>query len=222
MVFVDIGANIGIHTLQAARAVGATGMVYSFEPDPKTFGILQQNVRANGFHRVELYPLAVLDRKGELPLYRVEGLSTWNNIFGGKDAASSVLVESAALDEALQHVPRIDVIKIDAEGAEPAILRGMEKILARNPGVRLLLEYAPQHLHRAGVSPAQFLEGLFGQGFLIEEIDELSGEVAAADRGRLVSAYSANLSLRHGGEIVSAAAEEHGEQAADPELSSIR
>src|SRR5205807_1845884 len=61
MVFVDVGANIGIHTLHAARAVGASGMVYSFEPDPKTFAVLQQNVRANGIQRVELFPVALLD-----------------------------------------------------------------------------------------------------------------------------------------------------------------
>jgi FkbM family methyltransferase len=197
MVFVDIGANVGIHTLHAARLVGATGVVHAFEPDPKTFEILTQNVQANGLQAsIQLHQQALLDRNGELPLYRAAGMSTWNSVFAGNDGRPSVIVPCVTLDEALAGTSRIDVIKLDAEGAEPAILRGMNRILERNPDILILMEYAPPHLQRSGISPSGFLDQLTADGFQIAAVDDATGELSEVDRERLPSAFSVNLSLR--------------------------
>ena len=72
MVVVDVGANIGLHTLHAARLVSESGKVYAFEPTPRTFEILRGNVQANGFlddGRVDLRCLAVSDRNGTAKFY---------------------------------------------------------------------------------------------------------------------------------------------------------
>jgi FkbM family methyltransferase len=194
MVFVDIGANIGIHTLHAARAVGIEGMVHSFEPTPGTFRVLQQNVRANRLKRVELYPLALLDRSCEVLLYQVDGMCGWNSIFAGGDSGAPVMVKATTLDEAIPH-GRIDVIKIDAEGAEPFIWRGMQRILAENPRIRILIEFAPIHLRRAGVEPDQFLHDIAVGSFAIHRIEDESGDLIPFNPAALGPGDGANLLL---------------------------
>ena len=196
MVFVDVGANVGIHTLHAARVVGAAGRVHSFEPAPRTFNILKQNVVANNFECVDLYPIAVLDKKARVPLYLNEGFSGLNSIFSNPGSANSIYVEAMTLDEALGNIGHIDIVKIDAEGAEPLILRGMAQILRTLPRLVIFIEFAPQHLQRAGISPAEFLESLYSAGFDIERVDALTGELSAAQPGQLLSAYSENLRLQ--------------------------
>jgi FkbM family methyltransferase len=196
MSVVDVGANIGIYTLHAARAVGDTGSVFSFEPTPRTFGILQGNVDANGFSaRVDLRSAAVLDERSTMPLYVQEVRCGLNSLYG-PDGGQSVLVETVSLDEALSGVPSIDLIKIDAEGAEPRILRGMRHIIATNPGLQIFVEFAPSLLLRAGTQPADFLDELLAWGFDIQVVDDLSGELLPLQRDSLLSAFSVNLSLR--------------------------
>jgi FkbM family methyltransferase len=197
MAFVDVGANVGIYTLLAARLVGQAGKVYSFEPAPRTFEALKQNVITNGFEdRVDLSPLAVLDKKTRLPLYVQAGQCGWNTFFRYEDKESEpVMVQTIRLDDALSTAARIDIVKIDAEGAEPFILRGMKRILKANPQVILLIEFAPSHLVRAGVAPADFLDQL-ARFFIIHQVHDVTGELLAFDRKTLLASISANLHLQ--------------------------
>jgi len=195
MVVVDIGANVGLHTLQAARAVGNQGKVFSFEPTPRTFDVLRRNVEASGLTCIELFPYAVLDRHDQLPLYLHDGASPLNTLFGGGNPGKSVRVEAVTLDEVLgsQH---IDFIKIDAEGAEAFILRGMKRILAENPALVVALEFSPIHLQRAGMAATELIEELQAAGFDIRLIDGLTGELSIPTRRQLLSLNSCNLHLQ--------------------------
>ncbi len=196
MTVVDVGANIGIYTLHAARAVGNTGRVFSFEPTPRTFGILEGNVDANGFNaRVDLRCAAVLDERSTMPLY-VQDVRCGLNSLYGPEGGRSVMVETVSLDEALSNVPAIHLIKIDAEGAEPRILRGMRRIIEANPGLRIFVEFAPSILLRAGTQPSDFLDDLLAWGFDIQVVEDLSGELLPFERASLLAAFSVNLSLR--------------------------
>lgn len=199
MVAVDVGANIGVYTVCAARAVGNGGTVYSFEPDPETFHTLRQNVRANGLKNVELRPFALSDRSGEVPLYRIEGLSTWNNLFAGDADGAAVPVQAVTLDEAIPKTVRVDLIKMDAEGAEPFIWRGMKRLLADNPQLRIVLEFAPGHLLRAGASPKNFLRDIAGAGFAASRIDEKTGARQTFQLADLAPDATVNLLLERPG-----------------------
>jgi FkbM family methyltransferase len=196
MVVVDIGANIGLHTLQAARAVGESGRVYSFEPAPQAFDILRKNVKVSGFQCIELFPLAVLDRLGQVQLHLYKGASGLNTLFAESGADTSVLVEAMTLDEALLGREHVDIVKIDAEGAEPFILRGMPRILTESPALVILLEFAPAHLQRAGVPPVEFLHELRAAGFVIQYVDDLTGELTTPTDEWLLNANSSNLHLQ--------------------------
>jgi FkbM family methyltransferase len=198
MVVVDIGANIGIYTLYAARLLGQQGKVYSFEPTPRTFEILKDNIQVNGLLElglIELRQAAVSDTVGTAQLAVFADNCGHNTLFFEREKVQQVTVSTVTLDEALGGETRVDVVKIDAEGAEPFIIRGMHKILNRNPGIRILLEFAPTHLRRAGVDPHDFLEEMSSLGFGIHRIHDVTGELNDSFGPELTEVFSANLEL---------------------------
>ncbi len=201
MVVVDVGAHIGIFTLEAARLLGGRGKVYSFEPTPETFAVLRDNVQVNGFLEsgvVVLHQAAVLDRDGLATLGMYPDNSGHNTLFPESDCPTRVEVTTVSLDQALAGETHVDVVKIDAEGAEPLILRGMERILKGNPGVRILMEFAPVHLRRAGFEPGAWVEEIQSMGLMIARVDDTTGEQLSISKEELLQAYSLNLLVVQG------------------------
>lgn len=133
-VFYDVGANVGFFTVIAARLVGRSGRVYAFEPVPRNLELLRANVRANQFDTVDVVERAVADRDG------FETLRTTKNPGGASlargagrppDVQAHVEVETVRLDGLVERgeIAPPDVVKIDVEGAELAVLRGMKSLL---------------------------------------------------------------------------------------------
>jgi FkbM family methyltransferase len=194
MTVVDVGANLGIYTLLAAR----TGCkVHSYEPTPSTFAILRQNISANGFDVTDLvnvYNLAVLDRASKVPFTIVEGISGQCHIASMEDTGI-IEVEAVSMDDHLAHLSRIDVVKIDAEGSELHVLRGMRNIVSHNPCIRVIIEFAPINLKRLAVQPEELLDEVASMGFDFSLIDEETGSLREVSREELLNAYSVNLLL---------------------------
>lgn len=138
MVFYDLGANIGLFSLLAARLVGATGKVYSFEPDATAVGRLRRNIARNSFSNVTIVEAGIWSASGEFN-FLPEALSspdrgTGRFIARGDPAGS--LTRCVALDDFVQSALPPDAIKCDVEGAEGEALRGAEKLLhARRPWI---------------------------------------------------------------------------------------
>lgn len=157
MIAVDIGANIGFHTLRLSRWAGSKGKVYAFEPDPHNFELLVHNVEANGCRNVVCLRKAVSDKTGQATLF----LSPYNRgdhrLQAAPDGRPSVEVETVALDDILSSQPRVDLIKMDIQGAEYRALLGMEKLLRRSPGACLISELSPELLENAGDDVDSFL-----------------------------------------------------------------
>jgi FkbM family methyltransferase len=135
--FVDIGANVGVYTVLAARNAGAR--VISFEPIPSTFKKLWRNIEANGIaEKVELKCYALGDKATTLRF--TETMDTVNHVLGENEEAGDkgeVEVPVDTLDTLLAgHLPT--VFKIDVEGFEWPALRGAEKLLA-SPGLKALV-----------------------------------------------------------------------------------
>ena len=197
MVVVDVGANIGVYTLYAARGVGHTGKVFSFEPTPRIFNILRDNIQVNGFMEtgaVTLRQAAVTDRRATADLQVFAQNSGHNTLFSDGRMDSLISVETVSLDDEIP-ASRVDVVKIDAEGAEPLILRGMQRIITNNPHIQIYIEFAPQHLNRAGVEPEQFLREIDALGFDVNRVDDLDGSLCSTSLEELVSKNSSNLRL---------------------------
>ncbi len=157
-VVIDVGANIGQYTLLAASAAGRSGQIYAFEPDPLNADVLERSIARNGFGaRVHLVRLAVDDRSRQAML-EVAGDRTRSHL--SRDGATrgpgaAIPIRTITLDDfaEAQDLNRLDALKIDAEGADLAVLRGAERVIRRlRPGL-LMVEHDPNSLLAQGERP---------------------------------------------------------------------
>lgn len=155
--FIDAGANIGMITLLAARCAGPAGRVYSFEPNPVAFRRLRDVVTANGLEQVIVHELGLGDRPGELVLNVLlnhTGMGTLGEIPDrDKDKVTDrYTVKVVRGDDVLSPPPPGPaMIKIDVEGFECHVLRGLRDTIERlKPAV--VTEALPGNLRRAGSS----------------------------------------------------------------------
>jgi FkbM family methyltransferase len=193
-VIIDLGANIGYFSLLAAKLVGENGRVYSFEPEPKNFSYLKKNIEINNYNWVEPFQKAVSDKNGKTKLFICEyetGHHTINQNEGIKayrpqakvNPDNFVEVETVALDDFFKDKGfRIDVIKMDVEGAELLALGGMDKILRANQNIKLFVEFFPLLMEKMGSSPHEFIRKfLKDYGFSIfvipDDYNAMSGKM---------------------------------------------
>ncbi len=177
MTVVDIGANAGYYTLLAARLAGDRGRVYAFEPEPENYAVLVKNVEVNGHHNVLCRQQAVASESGRVQFF-LAGESGAHSLYTGKASPRRrIMVEATSLDEFFRKDgwPHIDLIKMDIEGAELRALEGMVELVRRAKNLKLIMEFYPRLLRKAGVEPETLLNRLHDMGFSIRDIDERKG-----------------------------------------------
>jgi FkbM family methyltransferase len=165
--FLDIGANIGWYTILASGALKDRGMVHAFEPDPSNFSILMENVALNKVTNASCHNAAASDHSAGGRLF----LDTINKgdhrLYDSSDGRDSVEVRTISIDE----YDGIDssralVIKLDTQGSEVPILRGMKKLLVNHPKeIVLICEFWPFGLERNGNSAGELIEMIASAGF---------------------------------------------------------
>ena len=169
-VFIDVGANFGVYTLVASKLAGAAGKVIAIEPTAQSFAVLRQNIALNHFANVRAFQVALTQTRGKAWLYH--GWDPVGNSLGMDplrgDEGEEVQTES--LDNLLEEnsIDRVDVIKVDVEGAEELVLRGATRTLITNSPV-IIFEFNPGCAARLGLSPGgarDFLQGL-GYEFVV-------------------------------------------------------
>lgn len=167
MTVVDVGANIGLYSLFLAEQVGDHGKVFAFEPDPVLFEAAVTNSRRNGKNGViTAENLALGSRRGEAKLYRSAYNSGDNRLSASHTHGETVPVQVARGDDVLGGA-KIDLIKMDVQGWEAEVLRGMVETLRSNPGLIVFFEYWPEGLHKAGEKPLAPIEILRRCGFTL-------------------------------------------------------
>lgn len=143
MVFVDIGANIGLFSIIGAKAVGKKGIVYCFEPEPGNYSLLHENLALNRVTNAIPIQLAVGAKKATLKLH-IQKNSIGTHSLLQKDAKSiecELNVQVIKLDDYFKlKTQKVDVLNIDVEGYEPFVLEGAKTVL-RNIQY-LLFEYS--------------------------------------------------------------------------------
>jgi FkbM family methyltransferase len=180
MTVLDIGAHVGYFTLMAAGHVGPTGHVWSFEPDPANRESLERNIDVNGMAaRVSVLPLAVAGAVGESALYRMASDTGSSTLYPSREPdGGRVAVSTTSLDAwaGYHGWPAVDLVKLDAEGAEGAIVAGMTELVSRNPGIVVVLELQADALEAAGEDPLGFLRALVRMSWeRIEVLDDRGG-----------------------------------------------
>lgn len=170
----DIGANIGFHTIQMASRAGPGGKVYAFEPVPANLELLEKSIEENDFgDRIAVERAAVGEQAGEA---EIVFLSLEEGAF---NSGGAYLQRAGQPLPPLHHLLQVKVIrlddyplrrpvaflKIDVEGAEPLALRGARDILSRDRPV-ILTEINPSQLARvAGTTPSAFIKEVVSVGY---------------------------------------------------------
>jgi FkbM family methyltransferase len=191
MTFVDVGANVGLHTLHGARRVGPTGVVIALEPTPKLFRLLQKSIRINDIEKIcNCINIALSSADGVATLEgsRYCGHNSVNQPVNEEATAERQV--TAHLDHVLQGVRRVDVVKIDAGGAELDVLEGMNHVLSSHRDIVLIVEYGVPHLQRTGITPVEWFGRFFAHGLALFAFEEQTGawrQIAEEHAGKLPS-----------------------------------
>jgi len=169
MVVVDIGANIGYYTLIAAAE---SKQVIAFEPDVDNYQLLINNIEKNGLQNISAYQLAVGEKKGKISFFVNQDNFGDRRIYNFDESGSKTEVDVVSLDEFIleNNLPKIDLLKIDIEGAEAIAFKGMKNILNQEH-LQMFVEFFPDGLKRTGFDPISFLKDIANFGFTIFDID---------------------------------------------------
>ncbi|MFZ4083413.1 MAG: FkbM family methyltransferase [Pirellula sp.] len=163
--FLDVGANIGYFTILASRIVGVNGRVTSFEPSKSIFARLSRNVALNKLENVDLHNSAVSDAAGNVLLHlgptSQSGITSLRPLEESSGStARTQMIEAITLDSLFTNsTKRPRLLKIDVEGAELRVLKGMKNILDGNPREKpfIIFEFSPGYLKNMGDSGDELL-----------------------------------------------------------------
>jgi FkbM family methyltransferase len=185
MTFLDIGANIGLFSLAAGKKLsGQLSFIYAFEPCPSTFASLEANLLRNGLATVRAIRVALSDQTGEASLYVNTALKDALNSLedpshSDAEVVGREVVQTITLDDfvARENIARVDVMKVDVEGAELLVFRGGRKLLERPDAPLILYEgyswcTAGFHYH-----PVELMWQLEELGYELFILDPESGGV---------------------------------------------
>ncbi len=179
MVVIDAGANIGEITLVAAKMVGESGHVYSFEPQSEVAEELSQNVRLNNFNQVSIQKKGLSDEAGDKEIYRAsadfhdgskhEGLATLYP--SEKRGAKAGVINLVTLDDFCEQtdLKQLNLIKIDIEGAELPALKGSIETLRRFMPY-IIVEVQQETASQAGYNATDILTLLHPMGYRFDVI----------------------------------------------------
>lgn len=178
--FLDVGANVGYHALLVAAASPRT-TVHAFEPVSTVFGRLTRNAEGNAFHNIELHELGLSNVPGQVTIHTpkqtgVLPLQASLLAYPGYEGIEEQNVDVTTVDPfvAERHISRVDLMKIDVEGAEHLVLAGAESTLERDrplvvcevlphqPGVALVDEILQRHGYEFFSLTTSGLEGMPG------------------------------------------------------------
>ncbi|MEU7204395.1 FkbM family methyltransferase [Streptomyces sp. NPDC045470] len=169
-VFVDVGANIGYYSLLASRLVGEKGAVVALEASSDFHRVLRKQVALNGCGNVRAVNAAISDREEMLTFILASSHNMGANSivpYAG-EAESTFEVAAQPLSEVLSadELARARVIKIDVEGAEGSVVRGLVPLLGQlRPDAELAIEVTPQRMLELGESAEELLGALRANGF---------------------------------------------------------
>jgi FkbM family methyltransferase len=172
MVVVDVGAHIGYYTLLAARLAGKTGQVFAFEPEPYNFTLLKKNVQINDYKNVILEQKAILNQCRNVKLFLCQYNLGAHRIFNLNHECKSITVKAITLNEYFKNKQKIDIIKMDIEGAEPLAFEGMKNIISANKNLKIFVELWMARQKTQDFSPKNLLSKIFDLGFKVDLIDE--------------------------------------------------
>ena len=192
-VFVDVGANHGLYSLFASRKLGSSGTVLAVEPSARELARLREHAALNGAANIRVAPVALGAAPGRATLMVADGRHAGHNTFGlfGHGGTRCELVADVPVERlddllAREGLERVDVLKLDVEGAEAAVLDGAGRTLAQSRPL-LLIEVFDDALRAQGSSARELVGRLRALGYRLYTFDEASGRPRLAREGEALS-----------------------------------
>lgn len=166
--FIDVGANFGYFTVMASGVVGKSGNVLSFECNPNIVRLLQENIELNECENVTLFEHALGDENGERNFF-LSSEDTGHCSLDQLDRSQKISVKINKFDD-LSLNYRVKLIKIDVEGAELRVLKGMSKLLSSPGRPYVICEMSNKFESRGGDSVQGIMEFMHKFGYKAEFI----------------------------------------------------
>jgi len=161
---VDIGANIGYYALMEARVCKE---VLAIEPEPANYELLLKNIKLNGCKNIRTLQAAVGDTNGTTEL-AISDAANWHRVKTKSTKRDTITVPITTLDTYLGN-KKVDMVRMDVEGYEFNILKGMEQTIANNPKLVLFIELHGEYLKEYGTSAEEVLRFLAQHGFMVTD-----------------------------------------------------
>ncbi len=163
--FIDVGANLGYYSVHMAMKGFS---VFSFEPDPLNYELLSTNLKHNGCTDVEPIQGALSDKKGAALLYRYPEKNLGRHSILPVNNSEPIEIKTFIFDDLLEErridPKKIELVKIDVEGFEPLVLRGMSKVLT-SASPTIVAEFSPRLMEQGGVDVEEFLSFMESAGY---------------------------------------------------------
>jgi len=188
MTFVDVGAHVGLFAVPATKWVEESGRVVAFEPHPDNYNMLLQNIESNQCPvQVDAIQSAVSDISKTVHLH-TSAFNTGDHQLFHQGGRRTIEVPCTTLDAFFATGERVDVIKMDVQGAEAAAFRGMQRVLEENRAIQIVWELSPAQLEDAGSSATKLLVWLEELGFAFTIVDDATGSVLRATMSEVLQA----------------------------------
>lgn len=191
--FVDAGACYGIYALAAGKIAGEEGRVIAFEPASRVFGVLKKNIELNGLTNILAYPLGLAEKRGKAWLYHHPnvGCDSLGRDHSFTEKAEEIATDS--LDNVLREssINRVDVLKMDVQGAEELVLRGATATLRSHHPV-VVFEVYPEGAVALGLAPLgawNLLESLGYELFVLDRGGTLRRKKPPLETSNYVAIY---------------------------------
>lgn len=183
-VVLDIGANIGFYTTLFSEMVSVNGKVHAFEPDAVNFNYLQKET--NGKVNVLVIPKAVGSITSIVKLYRSKELNVDHRTYQPEEYESVKEIQAISIDDYFNsdstEFSRVDFIKMDIQGFEMEAIKGMEKTIRSNPGIKIVSEFWPHGLRKSGYDALAFFQLIESYGFEMYLINKDKLEILTKDK----------------------------------------
>ena len=178
----DIGANIGLYTLPAALKLRGTGRVVAFEPVPMWFNRLKDNLSLNSIQNVDVYNVGLYTRTEKKVMYikSIQGSGMGSIVTNYRNEVPEEILEKIEVqlvkgDDFISEnkIPLPNIIKIDVEGAELDVIRGLKNTIAHSDCRFILCEVHPKYMTESPTKVNIILEKM---GYRVEKIEERGPE----------------------------------------------
>jgi FkbM family methyltransferase len=161
----DIGANIGFYATILSNIVGEKGKIHCFEPDATNFSHLQKTV--SSYKNIIINNKAVGPKTEKIKIYTSKELNVDHRTYKPEEYDEEIEIDAVNIDDYLKST-KVDFIKMDIQGFEMEAMKGMKETLKNNPDIKMISEFWPYGLKKAGSSLRDYFVLLKELNFKIE------------------------------------------------------